>query len=636
MNQNIKSFVTPSNEAAIVASIGNGVSIDILKALVIPAFVIDSMGRVILWNDACAQLTGVSANSVLGTTEHWQGFYKTSRFCLADFVVHGKIDEVTNFFVEADSTGKHLGNLTAKGWYVLPHTGAKSYLVIDASAIRDENGELIAVVQTLRDMTALRRAEIALEMSQETGAEKRRRSDFSGIEPSGAMTANSPSLKEILWRQANYDALTSLPNRKLFHSLLETQVHAAHKSGQQLALLVIDLDNFKDVNVALGHSAGDRLLAEAAQRLLLVIRDLDVVAHLGGDEFAVILSDVETGAVEHIANRVLSTIAESFKIDDEEAYITATLGIALYPNDAVQAQDLLKNANHAMHDAKSEGNNRFGYYLGKTVAGFENKMRLLADLHTALALNQLEVHYQPIISLKTGQIVKAEALIRWKHPDLGWVSPIEFIPMAEKSGLIHSIGDWVFRESAKWSNHWSKQLGRVFQVSVNKSPVQFVQQEYPFSWTDHLKKHGMPGQSIGVEITEGILLNAASQVNDQLRDCRDEGMEVAIDDFGTGYSSLSYLKKFHVDYLKIDQSFVRDMSEDENDRAIAETIIVMAHKLGLRVIAEGIETPAQRDLLTAAGCDFGQGWLFSKALPPEQMEVLLRQDKRFLKLPELL
>lgn len=276
--------------------------------------------------------------------------------------------------------------------------------------------------------------------------------------------------------------------------------------------------------------------------------------------------------------------------------------------------------------AKNAGRNRFSYFTPSMQEQAHTRLRLISDLRNALVNGQLQVYYQPVIDLPTGRIVKAEALLRWLHPQLGMIEPPLFIPLAEESGLIHEIGNWIFEQAALSSQRWSTQLGLPFQISVNKSPVQFVQQSGNINWVAHLQARGMPGSSISIEITEGLLLNASAGVIDKLLQYRDAGIQIAIDDFGTGYSSMAYLKKFDIDYLKIDQSFVADMTFDAGNLTIVRSMIVMAHELGLEVIAEGIETEAQQQLLVEAGCDFGQGFLFSEALPADEFEFLLQHN----------
>jgi diguanylate cyclase (GGDEF)-like protein/PAS domain S-box-containing protein len=432
---------------------------------------------------------------------------------------------------------------------------------------------------------------------------------------------------ELIWRHASFDALTGLPNRRLFRDRLEQEIRKAHRSGSELALLFIDLDRFKEVNDLLGHDAGDLLLKQAGEHLHACVRESDTVARLGGDEFTVILTELTDQAhVETIAQKIIAALARPFHLKQEVAHVSASIGITLYPNDAIEPEDLIRNADQAMYTAKAAGRNQFRYFTRSMQQEALMRLRLRRDLRKARTGGQLQVHYQPVVDLSSHQIVKAEALLRWYHPKLGLVQPSQFIPIAEESGLIHDIGDWVFREAACWSQRWGAKTGQPFQISVNRSPVQFLSKTNSTSWSRFLKEHGQPGNSISVEITEGVLLNASPAVADTLLQYRDAGIQVALDDFGTGYSSMAYLKKFDIDYLKIDQSFVRDIETNAGSRTIAESIIVMAHKLGLKVIAEGIETDGQEKLLQAAGCDYGQGYLFSKAVPPHTFEQMLPSE----------
>ncbi|WP_162256854.1 sensor domain-containing protein [Noviherbaspirillum sp. Root189] len=435
--------------------------------------------------------------------------------------------------------------------------------------------------------------------------------------------------EERIWRHANFDALTGLPNRRLFRDRLEHEVKKAHRNGRQMALLFIDLDRFKEVNDLLGHDIGDLLLTQAARRLGDCVRHSDTVARLGGDEFTVILGELDTMVhVEDIAQKILDALTEPFRLGKEVAYLSGSIGITMYPADASTPEELVRNADQAMYVAKHAGRNQFSYFTRSMQEEAHHRLRLSGDLRHALNAGQLNVHYQPVVELATGRIAKAEALLRWHHPGLGPVDPSRFIPLAEESGMIHDIGNWVFTQAAACSERWSEILGAPFQIGVNKSPVQFLSQSEDINWASYLRHVGLSGQSIAVEITEGLLLNASQVVADKLLEYRDAGIQVALDDFGTGYSSMAYLKKFDIDYLKIDQSFVRDITTNEGDRAIAESIIMMAHRLGLKVIAEGIETPEQRDLLTAAGCDFGQGFLFARPAPAEWFERMLQEQQR--------
>ncbi len=432
--------------------------------------------------------------------------------------------------------------------------------------------------------------------------------------------------EELIWQQANFDTLTGLPNRRMFHDRLEQEIKKSHRSGLPMALMLLDLDHFKEVNDTLGHPQGDVLLVEAARRIAECVRESDTVARLGGDEFIVILSEMEdTNSIERIAQKIVDRLAAPFQLLQETVFVSASMGITLYPDDAQAIDNLLKNADQAMYLAKSSGRNRFRYFTAALQEAAQTRTRLINDLRGALAGKQLAVYYQPIVEMASGKIVKAEALLRWQHPEQGMVSPLQFIPLAEESGLIHEIGDWVFHEATRELKRWRERFVPEFQVSVNVSPVQFRQSgaEDASSWLSHLRAMDLPGQGLVIEITEGLLMNVEINVTEKLLSFHAAGVQVALDDFGTGYSSLSYLKKFDIDYLKIDQAFVRDLAEDANDQALCEAIIVMAHKLGLKVIAEGVETEPQRDLLASYGCDYAQGWLYSKAVPPEQFEALV-------------
>ena len=429
----------------------------------------------------------------------------------------------------------------------------------------------------------------------------------------------------FIWRQANYDHLTGLPNRQLFQDRLDRAISRSDRSHLPMALIFLDLDFFKDVNDTLGHGMGDELLKQVAKRLSSCVRAIDTVARLGGDEFTIIIGGLtDNGVVERICQQVLRALAKSYALGEEAASISTSMGVTFYPDDGADAQELLKNADLAMYAAKDKGRNQFCYFTPAMQQSAHNRRQLLRDLVGACEQHQFIVHYQPIVELSTGRIRKAEALIRWVHPTLGLVSPAEFIPLAEDAGIIIGIGDWVYREAARQVAQWRASHHADFQISVNVSPAQFMTEGLSHDeWLAHLQAMDLPGQSIVVEITERLLMDANADVRNKLLAFRDAGIQVALDDFGTGYSSLSYLKKFDIDYIKIDQSFVRNLGPDTDDMALCEAIIVMAHKLGLKVIAEGVETVAQRDLLTQAGCDYGQGYLFSAPIAAERFSELL-------------
>ncbi|CAN5314230.1 hypothetical protein BH11PSE11_BH11PSE11_34680 [soil metagenome] len=430
----------------------------------------------------------------------------------------------------------------------------------------------------------------------------------------------------LIRNQANFDMLTKLPNRRLFGERLQQHIDRAKQDGTAMALLLIDLDQFKEVNDTLGHDKGDVLLIEVSHRIAACLRESVTLARLGGDEFTVILSDPEDLAnAKAIARQIIASLTAPFKLGAEKIFISASIGIAQFPEAGTVAEDLLRHADQAMYAAKNAGRNRYAHFSRELQEASELRMRLTGDMRDALAANQFEVYFQPIIELASGTIRKAEALIRWQHPTRGMVSPAEFIPLAEVSGLILEIGEWVFRQSAQQVRDLRREFDPSFQISVNISPVQFRNDEnLNETWRDQLAGLGLPAQSMVIEITEGLLLDLSPEVKDKLHAFGDAGIQVALDDFGTGYSSLAYLKKFDIDYLKIDRAFVSNLETDSDNRALCEAIIIMAHKLGLKVIAEGIETTAQRDFLRSAGCDFAQGYLFSRPVPAAQFEALMK------------
>jgi diguanylate cyclase (GGDEF)-like protein/PAS domain S-box-containing protein len=433
--------------------------------------------------------------------------------------------------------------------------------------------------------------------------------------------------EELAWKHANYDTLTALPNRRLFHDRLEQEIKKEHRDHLGVALLIIDLDKFNEVNDTLGPSFGDMLLLEACSRILSCVRMSDTVARTGGDEFSIFLSDFpDMEHVERIAQTIAQKLREPFRLDEESAYISSSVGIAYYPADAEDAEELIKNADRAMYSAKKQGGDRCEFFTNAMQETALLHRRLTNDLRVAVSKGQLRLLFQPIVRLADRYIVKAEALLRWEHPELGTISPVEFIPLAEESGLIIGIGDWVFREAARSAKRWKDTLNSRIQISINKSSVQFHSIAYANGWIEYLREIGLPGENIVIEITESLILNSNPLIAAQLAIYRAAGIQISIDDFGTGYSSLSYLKKFDVDFLKIDQSFVRDIENDPSDLALSEAIIVMSHKLGIQVIAEGVETGRQSAILQEAGCDYGQGYLYSAPVTAQSFEALLAKQ----------
>ena len=427
-----------------------------------------------------------------------------------------------------------------------------------------------------------------------------------------------------IWRQANFDQLTGLPNRRMLRTRLEEAQSRSRNTDAKLAVVFVDLDHFKEVNDTLGHEAGDLLLVEAAQRIQQSLAGIDTVARMGGDEFTLVINHVtDPAALEIQLQGILDKMTRAFQIRTEQVFVSASLGVALYPNDAKSVEDLFKHADQALYVAKGAGRNRYSFFTPALEEAAQNRLRLAADLRGALAANEFEVVYQPIVNLATDRIVKAEALLRWHHPQRGLVSPSQFISIAESTGLIIEIGQWVFEQAAAQVAQWQQRYNPHFQISVNKSPVQFHYRGGQAVWAEQLHAMGLDGASIAVEITEGILLESGAAVAQQLAALRAGGCTISLDDFGTGYSSLSYLQRFAIDVIKIDQSFVCNLATRSTDLALCRAIIVMAHELGLTVVAEGVETEEQRDLLISIGCDYGQGYWFAKPLGARRFELFM-------------
>ncbi|WP_011297804.1 bifunctional diguanylate cyclase/phosphodiesterase [Cupriavidus necator] len=431
--------------------------------------------------------------------------------------------------------------------------------------------------------------------------------------------------EEVIRHQANFDALTDLPNRRLFFERLEQEIERSRGTQDVLALLFIDLDRFKEVNDTLGHDQGDLLLLEAARRIAASVRASDTVARLAGDEFTVILPAVgDAGVAGGIAEAILQQIAAPYRLAGELVVVSASIGVATYPKDADNAEALLVYADHAMFAAKEEGRNRWKIFTQALLQAERERLRITQDLRTALASEQFALHYQPIVDLRTGKVCKAEALIRWNHPVRGPIHPVDFIAVAEESGLIIDIGRWVLTEALRQLARWHVLLGKDFQISVNKSPMEFcAPSSGPESWSSMIERRNVPVGSLVIEITENSLMEQNADVMDQLSRFQAAGIEIALDDFGTGYSSLSYLRRLDIDYIKIDRSFIRSLTRGPDDVALCRAIINMAHALRIRVIAEGVETQSQRDILLAAGCDYGQGHFFCPPVEASAFEAFV-------------
>lgn len=436
-----------------------------------------------------------------------------------------------------------------------------------------------------------------------------------------ALVRDQERIRQLAW----YDSLTGLPNRALLQDRLGVATAGAMRDQETLATLCIDLDQFKNINDSLGHASGDRLLQQVARRIADCVRASDTVARLGGDEFVIIMPNIRAPAdAAFLAEKILAAVARPYVIDGRDLYITPSIGIAVCPEDGCDFESLIQHADAAMYLAKEHGRNNYQYFTAALNARAVERLSLESALRGALERRELSLHYQPQINLASGAIIGVEALLRWRHPVLGWVAPDRFIPVAEDSGLIVPIGAWVLQEACRQARAWQAAGLAPLLMAVNVSGVQFHQADLAETVRDILAEHGLAAASLEIEVTESVLMKSADSAVEILRKFREMGVRLAIDDFGTGYSSLSYLKRFPIDKLKIDRSFVSDITTDPDDAAIASAIIAMAHRLRLKVIAEGVETPGHLGFLLQEGCDEAQGYHYSKPLPPDDLERLMR------------
>ncbi len=431
---------------------------------------------------------------------------------------------------------------------------------------------------------------------------------------------------------AYHDSLTGLPNRAMLMDRLGQALSQAQRLDQQVAVLFMDLDRFKLVNDSLGHHAGDVLLQEIARRLRATLRDNDTVARVGGDEFQVVVSNV-AGSVDaaRIAEKLMRTLGEPFVLGGQELHVTASLGVSLFPRDGASGELLLKYADTALYEAKGEGRNAYRFFSPEMDAQAHGRLRLENDLRRAVERHELELHYQPQLDLSTGEVCAVEALVRWRHPVRGLVMPSAFIPMAEETGLVLGIGEWVLNEAcrqvAQWQRDGLADNLSPLRVAVNISARQLQRPGLDGAVRRALQLSGLPAECLELEITESSVMLDPQHAQSVLQSLRELGVQLSIDDFGTGYSSLAYLKRLPLDRLKIDRSFIGGIPTDSDDAAIVETIIVMTHKLGLRVIAEGVETLEQRLQLVRQGCDEMQGFLLAHPAPGPELPALLKSLK---------
>ena len=435
--------------------------------------------------------------------------------------------------------------------------------------------------------------------------------------------------EQQLLRQANYDILTGLPNRMLALDRLKLALAQARRENSLVGVMFLDLDNFKHINDTMGHDAGDNLLIEAARRVSSCLRGTSTVARLGGDEFLVILPGL-TGAdaTSQVAERILKTFEPAYLLNNQEVFVTTSIGIAIFPTDSDNSGTLLQHADAAMYQAKHRGKSSYSHFVPEMTEVSHDRLQMESRMRRALEQNEFELYFQPIVQTDTGALSSAEALIRWNNASMGMVMPDRFIPLAEETGLIIPIGEWVLHEACHKAMRWREITGTKVGVSVNVSPRQFRDPNFSDIVLKALETSGLEAECLELEITERLILDNTIETAEILKHLDHAGIRLSVDDFGTGYSALSYLKSYPFDTLKIDKSFVQDVLKEQDDASLVRAIINMAHSLGLRVIAEGVEEEAQTHFLQHEGCDYSQGYFYSRPMPEEEFEKWLSTNHR--------
>ncbi|OWV91882.1 diguanylate cyclase [Rhizobium sp. N122] len=544
--------------------------LSVLQTMPDMVWVKDMDGVHVMCNHAFERLTGLAEADVVGKTD----------FELFDI-------ERARYFQESDKAAIKAGKciVSDEEWVVSKEKGESVLLETRKVPIIDAAGDVVGVLGVARDVTELNVS------------------------------------RQKIHQMAFYDPLTSLPNRSLFNDRLRQMITSAGSRGQRAGVMLIDIDHFKVVNDTMGHPVGDDLLCQAAARLNASVRDYDTVARLGGDEFAILLPDISQGDdLGRIANNILDKFRERFLLDGQEVFISCSVGIALYPNDSADANDLVKYADSAMYLAKRSGRNSFRFYSKDLTANAEERMRLESELRRAIERGELELHYQPKVLLDSGAMVGCEALLRWRHPEMGMIPPTRFIPVAEDTGLIVELGRWVLREACQTAAELNADSQTPHKVAVNLSVKQFQSAGLVRSIVEILGETGCRAEWVEIEITESLLLDQKDETLQALSELRSMGFSIAIDDFGTGYSALNYLARFPIDTLKIDRSFIN--STDRRNEELVKAILSIARCLGQSVVAEGVETAEQAAFLAANGCGSAQGFLYSKAVPKADIIAL--------------
>jgi len=539
-------------------------------------FEVDLAGNFTFFNDSLCRLTGCSREELVGAN------YK--QFSDKE---HSK--NVFLIFNKVFNTGEAEQGFD---WLIIRKDGTKRYIEASVSLKKDSKDNPAGFRGVIRDITERKKIE------------------------------------QELNHLATHDALTGLPNRLMFSQLLDHAIQSAQRNKKQLAVLFIDLDRFKIINDSLGHEAGDILLKEMAQRFKQSLRTSDVVGRLGGDEFTILVEDFnDVKQVETIAQKILTTVIKPMSIMDEECRVTASIGISVFPKDGQDEQSLMKNADIAMYFAKEEGKNNFQFYSENIRSMSNERLNIETNLRHAIERNEFYLDYQAKLDLKTREITGVEALLRWNNPYLGMVTPAQFIPIAEETGMIVPIGRWVIRTACAQNVAWQKQGLPPVCMSVNLSLRQLMNENFLPDLKNILNETRMAPDLLELEITESMILNKPERIVPILVKIKDMGIRLAIDDFGTGYSSLAQMKNFPINTLKVDRSFIRNLPQDMDNKAITEAVIVMGKSLKLKVVAEGVETKEQEQFLQDQICDEMQGFYFSKPIAPDRFAALLRKNK---------
>jgi diguanylate cyclase (GGDEF)-like protein/PAS domain S-box-containing protein len=551
-------------------------AVQIIEHTMEGVLITDGEGMIDSVNPAFSEITGYSEQEIIS---------RHPRILISNRHSPEFFDELWN---EVNQTGSWRGEIwnQRKNGEVYP-----AWMTI--SCVQDERGGIAHYVAVFSDITSIKQTQSQLE------------------------------------HLAHHDSLTNLPNRLLFEDRLEHAIAQAKRQKRQLAVLFLDLDRFKNINDSLGHAMGDELLKEVAARLQHILRDDDTAARLGGDEFTVLVENIEDPSqAAVVASKIQEKFKTPFKIAGRELHITTSIGISIYPEDGKDVADLTKNADAAMYQAKEQGRNSYRYYTSELTRTAFERLLLETELRSALQQNQLLLYYQPQISLHNGEMTGAEAVLRWHHPRLGIIPPARFIPLAEESGLIHEIGNWVLQEACEQTRYLNRQGLFQGRMAINLSVRQIMQTDLILRFEEIIGESGCPPDMLQLEVTEGIFMGQMKHSVPVLDVFKKLGVSIAIDDFGTGYSSLSYPKQLPIDKLKIDRSFIRDMPHDSDAVAITQAIVSLGKNLGLRITAEGIETMAQQSLLQKMGCQEGQGYLYSPPVPAETFEEMLLEGRR--------